>query len=125
MIALDDVKKHLGDDAGRWSDEAISAALAAEHSAQRSVTRWSGTRPAELDDALLRRVAHNLAENGEKGGSRVGVNAPEVRDLEQAYGTRVSAVASEEDDASSGTTRRTTKKAAAKKATGQTTGRND
>lgn len=66
---LDDVLDYLGDDQS-WTDEQIGSALAAEQAAQARVVRFPADPPspaeplpypADLAEALCRRVAHNLA----------------------------------------------------------------
>lgn len=87
-----------------WTDEAIAAALAAETEAQSRVCtiapEWlteEGAYPADLAEALCRRVAHNLAlralplgvqttlTDGAVAATRVGGSDAEVRRLEAPY----------------------------------------
>lgn len=90
MITLDDVRAHFAESeiAGDWTDERVSAVLAAERSAQRSVLDLPSPRPAEADDALLRRVVHNLTTSTAKDVERIGINADGVRDLERPWSRR-------------------------------------
>lgn len=104
--ALADVKAYLGDQ-NVWEDAEISAALAAEVSAQTRVVRLPADPdpppdplpdyPADLAEALCRRVAHNLAVRGLPLGvsvdltdvavatTRVGGTDAEVRRLEAPW----------------------------------------
>lgn len=78
------------------SDTEITAALAAETAAQAAVCRV-GDYPADLTEALKRRVARNLKmrsnvlglADGEMGSVRIGSTDPEVRRLEAPYRRRV------------------------------------
>lgn len=89
------VKTYLGADTG-WSDDEISSALAAETAAQARVLRIPESWPADLAEALCRRVARNLAMRQMPLGSSAsisevgfGVHRPgmdiEVRRLEAPY----------------------------------------
>lgn len=100
--ALADVKAYLGDQ-NVWTDDEISAALAAETSAQTRVVKLPAETdpvsdyPADLAEALCRRVAHNLALRGLPLGvsvdltdtavatNRVGGTDAEVRRLEAPW----------------------------------------
>lgn len=58
------VKAYLGDNLGSWDDAAVEEARVAEIAAQSRACRIpveEGPYPADLDEALCRRVAHNLA----------------------------------------------------------------
>lgn len=95
------VKAYLGDDAPSYDDSAIQEALTAETAAQADVCRIPGAvgdaYPAALDEALCRRVAHNLAVRAVPLGvearitdvgaaiTRVGGSDAEVRRLEGPY----------------------------------------
>ena len=96
---LPTVKAYLGD-SSRWSDAQINSAIAAESAAQSSACRLPSTEsewPADLTEALCRRVARNLAMRAlplavqqsmtELGPSaiRLGGSDPEVRRLEAPY----------------------------------------
>lgn len=106
---LTDVKTYLGTDHS-WTDEEISAALAAETTAQARVCRFPldpalpappNAYPADLAEALCRRVAHNLAVRALPLGvqasitdaavatTRVGGTDAEVRRLEAPHRKRV------------------------------------
>lgn len=105
-----DVKAYLGS-SNVWTDDQIASALAAETVAQAKVVRFPAdpTPPAEplpyphdLAEALMRRVAHNLAVRALPLGvqphitdtavatSRVGGRDPEVRRLEGPWRKLVS-----------------------------------
>lgn len=90
---LDDLG-YLG--ANSWTDDEIQDALDAEAAAQRRVCRVPAAYPADLRQALLRRVAVNLARRGlplsmlqgdaEGGGTApLPANDAEVRRLERAH----------------------------------------
>lgn len=102
---LDDVKAYLGDQ-NAWTDDEITAALAAEIAAQARVVQFPAdppepaaplAYPADLQEALFRRVAHNLALRGLPLGvsvdltesavatTRVGGTDAEVRRLEAPH----------------------------------------
>lgn len=89
---------------GRWSDEALTGALAVEAAAQRARVKYPTDvdgieitpTPVDLDEALCRRVAANLARRtiplgltdaSGDAGSRAYVPGtdPEVRRLEAPY----------------------------------------
>ena len=87
----DDAAAYLGETS--WATEDIAAALAAEAAAQARSCRLPVPLPADLREALLRRVARNLAARAvpvatfttfEGGASttRVPMSDPEVRRLE-------------------------------------------
>ena len=95
MITLEDVRDQLDAIAaldpasvGDWSDETVSAVLAAEHSAQRSVLNVPSPRPVEVDTALMLRVLHNLATTSGEPLVRVGIHAEGVREIEAPYSKR-------------------------------------
>lgn len=89
-LTLEDVKTRLGAAAGDWPDARISEVLKAERAAQRSRVDAPSPRPAELDDALLARVEHNLrTTDPDRDVVRVGVDAPGVRALEEPHNRRV------------------------------------
>jgi hypothetical protein len=94
------VKAYLGDNLGSWDDSAVEEARLAEVAAQAKACRIpaeEGAYPADLDEALCRRVAHNLALRPLPLGvmanvsdmavatTRVGGMDPEVRRLEGPY----------------------------------------
>lgn len=56
---LDAVNDYLGDHS--WSDADVAAALAAETAAQAAVCTLPDVYPDDMAEALLRRVARNLA----------------------------------------------------------------
>lgn len=59
MPALADVNKYLGEHS--WDDDEVAEALAAEADAQRAICAVPAYYPADLRNALLRRVSRNLA----------------------------------------------------------------
>lgn len=85
------VKAYLGVDSG-WTDAEINEALIAETAAQKKVCRIEAIYPADLAEALKRRVARNLAlramplavlQGDAEGGNVVLPGRdPEVRRLE-------------------------------------------
>ena len=95
-----DVRAYLGPDVS-WDDSAIQDALAAETAAQAAVCRIPDPCPADLVEALLRRVAHNLAvralplgvqasiAEGAIATNYVGGTDAEVRRLEAPHRKRV------------------------------------
>lgn len=121
MITLEDVRTYLADnkiDDAAWDDERVSGVLAAEHSAQRSVLDLPSPRPAEADEALLRRVVHNLTTSTSKAVERIGVHGDGVRDLERPWSRRRAAAPPEiTTSATSSRRKRAAKKTAAKSAT--------
>jgi hypothetical protein len=90
VITLEDVRAYLTDNKieGTWDDERVSGVLAAEHGAQRSVLDLPSPRPAEADEALLRRVVHNLTTSTSKAVERIGIHGDGVRDLERLWSRR-------------------------------------
>jgi hypothetical protein len=100
---VDEVTAYLADQGGDWTTEQIGGAYAAEKAAQASVCTvpadvdpW----PADLAEALCRRVAHNLAlralplgvapsiTDGAVAIARPGGTDAEVRRLEAPYRKR-------------------------------------
>lgn len=99
MPDLAELKVYLGVDALDTSrDDEIEAALAAESSAQRDCCRVPAAYPASLREALLRRVARNLAlrllplavlrGDGEAGDTILPGRDPEVKRLEGPHRKR-------------------------------------
>lgn len=94
-----DLHDYLVDQDQGWDDASISAAYAAEIAAQARVCRvpTEGDYPADLTEALFRRVAHNLAlralplglqasmTDGAVAQTRVGGTDAEVRRLEAPF----------------------------------------
>lgn len=89
------VKAYLGSETSR-TDAEITEALTAETVAQSNVCRTSSVYPADLAEALKRRVARNLYMRGlpsgletintEAGGMGVRISTdPEIRRLEAPY----------------------------------------
>lgn len=99
LPTVDDVDAYLtsGSGAHDWSDDDLAGALAAEETAQRRLCRVGPVYPADLREALLRRVQRNLALRSNalavvRGDSESGDPAqflpgadPEVRRLERPY----------------------------------------
>jgi hypothetical protein len=77
MPDLDAVDAYLGDHS--WSDDELQDALDAEAAAQRAVCKVGAVYPADLRQALLRRVQVNLFRRGLPGGVQ------EVSDTQTAY----------------------------------------
>lgn len=93
MPDLDACKTYLGIDPGNTArDVEVQNALDAEAGAQRSKCRIPAAFPTDLREALLRRVARNLAMrllplgvlrgDGEAGDTRLSGTDPEIRRLE-------------------------------------------
>lgn len=96
---VDDAVDYLGDN---WAEDAdtatVQSALNAEAAAQRARCKVPALYPADLREALLRRVMRNLAMRGlalaiergdaESGPAVVPGNDPEVRRLEAPYRRR-------------------------------------
>lgn len=96
MPNVDDAKVYLDIDPGDTSrDDEIQTALDAESAAQRARCRVPAAYPADLREALLRRVARNLAMrmlplavlrgDGEAGDVMLPGKDPEVRRLEGPF----------------------------------------
>jgi hypothetical protein len=95
LVDLTDVDEYLGVGEHSWSDETLQAALDAEAAAQRAVCRVPAAYPADLREALLRRVARNLAMkrmlletprgDAEYGPPILPGRDPEVRRLEAPH----------------------------------------
>lgn len=91
MPTLDDVADYLVDSS--WSDDELTSALDAESAAQRSVCRVGAVYPADLREALLRRVARNLAmrslplaaPSGDSDAAFIPGRDPEIRRLEAPW----------------------------------------
>lgn len=92
LPVLQDVKDYLEDAVDSWSDAQLTEVLAAETAAQSKVCRIRAYYPADLREALLRRVARNLAlralplavlqGDSEEGNLVLPGRDPEVRRLE-------------------------------------------
>lgn len=86
------VKTYLGTSVSSWSDAEITSALAAEQADQAKICRVGAVFPADLSEALKRRVARNLFLRGLPAGtqsaegviSRVGLDS-EIERLEGKY----------------------------------------
>lgn len=94
MPDTDAVDLYLGEGEHSWTDEQLQSALDAEAAAQRSVCRVPAAYPADLREALLRRVGANLARRklllqGEATDSEfpqvLPGRDPEVRRLEAPF----------------------------------------
>lgn len=96
MPTTDDVAAYLREGAASWDTADLQDALDAEAAAQRSICRVGAAYPADLRQALLRRVQRNLAmrqlplavqmwdaEGG--GGTILPGRDPEVRRFEAPY----------------------------------------
>ncbi|WP_409074070.1 hypothetical protein [Micromonospora chalcea] len=96
MPTTDDVAVYLREGAASWDTADLQDALDAEAAAQRSICRVGAVYPADLRQALLRRVQRNLAmrqlplavqmwdaEGG--GGTVLPGRDPEVRRFEAPY----------------------------------------
>lgn len=115
MITIEDVKKELGKAAEKYDDQAIGGVIAAEYAAQRSVLDIPSPRPAEIDQALLKRALHNLETyDGEQPVRRIGIQGDGVRELEKPWSRRHDPRLEAESKPT--TKRRTAKKATAKRA---------
>lgn len=92
---IDDVKAYAGQNARSWSDDDLTDALAAETAAQARVCVIPDPVPADLDQALKRRVVRNLAMrqylsqdtigDAEIGPPIVPGRDPEVRRFEAPF----------------------------------------
>ena len=90
-----EAKAYLGTNIGTTSDADVVSALAAERTAQARVCKASiiAAMPDDIREALLRRVARNLAMKAlplgvlsdESGGTSLGSNDPEIRRLEKPH----------------------------------------
>ncbi len=95
MPTTDDVAKYLGDVAAQYDTETLQDALDAEAAAQRGVCRIRAVYPADLREALLRRVHRNLEMrslplavlrgDAEAGSTTLPGSDPEVRRLERPH----------------------------------------
>lgn len=95
MPTTDDVAEYLREGAASWDVADLQDALDAEAAAQRSVCRVGAVYPADLRQALLRRVQRNLAMrqlplavlqgDAELGGAALPGRDPEVRRFEAPY----------------------------------------
>lgn len=92
-VDLTAVKAYLGTAATQWADPELTRTLAVETLAQSRRLRVPSPRPADLDEALLRRVSRNLALRklplgiavSEIEATRVGARDPEITRLEGPY----------------------------------------
>lgn len=95
MPTVADVVDYLGGDAEQWTEEELADALAAEAAAQRRWCNVGAEYPDDLRQALLRRVARNLAMrslplavlqgDAEVGPVRLPGQDAEVRRLEAPH----------------------------------------
>lgn len=95
MALLDDVKTYLGPASSQYTDDALTAVIATETSAQAARCRVPDEVPADLAEALLRRVARNLAmrslplgvtdSSGDASSTYLPGSDPEIRRLEGPY----------------------------------------
>lgn len=96
-VTTTDVTNYLRDSSGSWTSDQIADALAAEQAAQSAVCRLD-PYTADLREALLRRVARNLAMrqlplavlqgDADAGSTVLPVRDPEIRRLEAPYRRR-------------------------------------
>lgn len=90
---VDDIRDYDPSRLASWEDEAVQSALDAETAAQASRCRVTPLYPADLAEALKRRVLRNLAmrqhplamQFGEGGAAYLSGNDPEVKRLEGPY----------------------------------------
>lgn len=92
---VEDVAAYLGPAADSWDEATLTAALAAEKAAQVRACRIPAPMPDDMREALLRRVAANLARRqlgplpGPQGDAEVAtvvpIRDPEVRRLEGSW----------------------------------------
>ncbi|MER5703481.1 hypothetical protein ABT023_16270 [Micromonospora sp. NPDC002296] len=95
MPTVDDVADYMREGAASWETEDLQDALDAEAAAQRSVCRVSAIYPADLRQALFRRVVRNLAMrqlplavlqgDAETGSATLPGRDPEVRRFEAPH----------------------------------------
>lgn len=94
MPTIADVDAYLGGpEEHSWTDADLQAALNAESASQRAVCRVAAVYPADLREALLRRVARNLAlrrnplavPQGDAEIAFIPGRDPEVRRLEAPH----------------------------------------
>lgn len=95
LPTLTAVKTYLGEVAAQWTDPDLTDALTAEAAAQARVCRVRADYPADLREALLRRVQRNLAMralplavlqgDAEAGSTVLPGRDPEVRRLEAPH----------------------------------------
>lgn len=95
MPTVEDYRLYHQDAGGSLTDDAIQEALDAEAAAQRAVCRVEAVYPNDLREALMRRVARNLAMRGlplaiPRGDADAGPQIlpgrdPEVRRLEAPH----------------------------------------
>lgn len=92
------LKEYMGATALTYTDESIASALTAETAAQAAVCKVGDPMQDDLAEALMRRVARNIAmrriplglQADESGSTPVGSNDPEIRRLEKPYRKLVS-----------------------------------
>lgn len=95
MPTVDDYREYRGSNGGTWTDEEIQNALDAEAAAQRAACRVGAVYPSDLREALMRRVARNLAMrylllstpagDADAGPQILPGRDPEVRRLEAPH----------------------------------------
>lgn len=94
-VQLEDLFTYLRDGplGGNYNHAELESALLAESVAQLAVVREPYYGSPDLDEALCRRVACNLARRGlplgvqmsEVSGTRIATHDPEIRRLEAPY----------------------------------------
>jgi hypothetical protein len=90
---LPDCQAYLASVGLTYTTEAVTDALTAETVAQANVCRVGDPMPADLAQALKRRVARNLTMravplgvmSNETGATPLGSNDPEIRRLEKPF----------------------------------------
>lgn len=95
LPTVPEVREYLGSSADQWTEPELAGALAAETAAQARVCRVGAPYPADLSEALMRRVARNLAlrslplavlqGDAETGNTMLPGRDPEVRRFEAPY----------------------------------------
>jgi hypothetical protein len=91
----DSLRNYLGDISVAWTDDELLSVINSELSAQEAKCGVDGTtlNPPDLDEALFRRCARNLAmrkmpvgiNNGETESIRLSQTDPEITRLEAPY----------------------------------------
>lgn len=96
-VTLADLRTYLGAGSTQWSDGELTDVLAVETRQQSTKCRVPTGVVEDLDEALCRRVARNLAMRkvplglvaGEVESARVPATDPEIKRLEAPYRRRV------------------------------------
>lgn len=88
MITISDVQEALIEADLDFPDDIVGRVLAAERGHQRSVLDIPSPRPADVDEALVERVVHNLRTTAGEPLRRIGHEAKTVGPLEAPYRRR-------------------------------------